>query len=220
MDNPSVRGWCTSIALGTAAAIGAGCGPTALRMGPAIVLPSGLPRTPCEQERWLELAPARGKATGTESYGRFAISTTVQAPGYGVFSPGKDEALKLEDVWPRLGQPDLRDRHDEPIRREEAKERTALYWALGGLAAMGGGVAFAASGGDHPDTAHTVVGVTGVGLGLVAAIVALVVMPSGQEQAEAEIRRYMFLPDQDDMGAATRAVDLANVGAQTQCTGR
>lgn len=202
------------------ALLSAGCGgPHFGRIGTPVALANGAPRTACEREEWLELVPARVNAMGTTTSIGFHIHYSQVHEGLGVFTYGDDDPVDLEDVWPRLAEPELERRHQAPIEAVDAAHLRSLFWAVGGLAGMVGGIGAATAIQDESPTAATVVGVSGLVVGLVGVVGALASQPSGAEQVHADARRKLFIPGEDDLDAAARGVDRANAAQRRACGG-
>jgi len=206
---------CLGVAL--SASLSMGCGPSAVRTGPTVPLPTGAPRTACESKDWYELAPASLNATAATAGIGYNVYYQGQFNGLGVFRPGAKEPEKLEDVWPRLSEPRLQQLHEARIEAVDAAAYRSLYWALGGLAGLAAGVGGAVALSDsHPNLAAAS-GITGLALSVVGVVGALVAQPSGQEQLEAEARTKLFLFPEDDRAAVDRGVDRSNLAARASC---
>ncbi len=195
-------------------------GPQLGRTGPAQSLPNGPPRTSCERGDWHELVPARVKSTVMTAGVGYNTVYTKTHEGLGVFSLGDDEPEKLEDLWPRLSEPRLQQQHQSRIRPVDDASKRSLYWALGGLAGMVGGVGLAAAMSKDSPEAAGAFGVTGLVVGLVGVVGALVTQPSGHDQLEAEARRRLFIPGEDDMVAVARGVNRVNGSQRKHCGGQ
>jgi hypothetical protein len=205
------RVWVSVVGLGI---LGSACGgPQLGRIGPPIPLPNGTPRNACESEEWLELAPARLNVilpAGTVSYSQLH-------EGAGVFQTGDDQPTPLEDLWPKLQEPQLMRRHQARIEPTDAKSRRAAYWLLGGLVGLGAGVGTGIAVRDESkSTSDALIGV-GIGLGSVGLLMELLTMPSPEEQLAANARRRLFKPREDDLLAVARGVDRANANRRRQC---
>ncbi|HVU02870.1 MAG TPA: hypothetical protein VHE30_14015, partial [Polyangiaceae bacterium] len=61
---------------------------------------------------------------------------------------------------------------------------------------------------------------SGLVLGVVGIVGALAAQPSGYDQLEADARRKLFLPKEDDLVAIERGADGANAAVRTRCGGR
>lgn len=208
-----------AVALVLALHVGACASPYG-RAGPSVALPTGAPVSECERAGWHELAPATIQTTGA-NVGLIVTTYDVQVyQGHGIFRLNEKKPEALEDLWPRLAEPELRLRHQEPIDRVDTQARHALYWALGGLVAMSAGIGAAVALQDSSPTAAGVVGLSGLGLGLVGAIGAVVVMPSGREQADADARRKLFFDGEDDLDAAGRGVTRIDEEVRRRCRER
>ena len=202
--------------------LGCGGGPVLGRLGDPVALPNGGPRTTCERENWYELVPSRVEGRGvTPTFSRYRSTevTTVIYEGYGVYRPGESDPIDLEDVWPRLKEPALQKQHMVIIDSVEAATWKSFWWAMGGLAGLTAGVGTAAAIQDETSTGATVAGLTGLALGLTGVVVSLAVFPSAGEQAAAEAREKIFVPDEDDMEAVHRGTDRANAERRRGCGG-
>ncbi len=190
------------------------------KIGPAYPLPNGSPKTQCEREQWLELAPARVQATGMTAGVGFNTYYTQVNEGVGVFRPSSNDPEDLEELLPKLGQPELASRHQARIEPVDAASRRSIYWSLGGLAALFGGVGVAAAvQKDSPSTAAGF-GVTGIVLGLVGVVGALASQPSGRDQLYADARRKLLIPGEDDMKAAAHGINDLDGRHRTKCGGQ
>jgi hypothetical protein len=167
--------------------------------------------------------------TGTSSRPRAFARTGVTAgfgyqvhhsqiwEGGGVFQVGEDDPEDLEDVFPEMREPALQRKHEARIQPVYDAHARSLYWALGGLAAMGTGIGIAAAIQDDSPTGAAVAGISGLGLGLVGVFGALAAQPSGEEQLAADAREQLFIPSEDDMKAAARGVDRMNAAQRSRC---
>src|SRR6187431_349316 len=144
-----------------------GCGPSALRTGPAVPLPSGPARGSCESQEWYELAPASIHTRAATAGVLYTLTYEGQFNGLGVFRPGAKEPEELEDVWPRLNEPRLQQLHEARIEPVDAASRRSVYWAVGGLVGMLGGIAGAAAVGDSNPSVAATLGISGLAMGVV-----------------------------------------------------
>ncbi len=136
-----------------------------------------------------------------------------------MFSVGDDDPEDLEDLWPRMEDPELECRHQARIEPVDAALRTSAYWALGGVGVMLAGVAVAAASAENSPTVAGVAGISGVVFGLTGAGFALAYQPSGPDQLEADARRRLFVEGEDDPLAVRRAVDHMNRLQRITCGG-
>ena len=195
----------------------AGCGPSALRTGPVLALPSGPPQSECERMGWYEAAPARVTAEG-ETAGVFVNMHYAQEfDGIGLFRPGAHKPEELEDVWPRLAETPLQKKHEVPIDRVETQEWHSVYWALGGIGGLAAGIGGAIAVGNSNRAVSTTLGITGLVAAAVGVVGALVAQPSGADQLQADARRRLFIEGEDDMTAVRRGVERNNVNTRNQC---
>ena len=194
-----------------------GCGPSAIRTGQALSLPSGAPQGTCERQGFYELAPARITTHAATAGVTYTDLYQADFNGLGVFRPGSNQPEELEDVWPRLNEPRLQQLHEARIEPVDAASRRSLYWALGGLVGLAGGIAGAAALGDSHQEAAAVVGISGLAMGVVGVVGALVAQPSGQEELAADARRKLFFFPEDDRAAVLRGVDRHNLATHSHC---
>ncbi len=177
------------------------------RMGPAVPLTIGDPGDACEQEGWLELAPAEVRQWGTSAV----------YEGFGLFRPGQRHPEDLERVVDRLQEPTLSARMAR-IRRTDAASYRSLYWSAGvGLGGMTVGLGTGAALNDRNHAAATVFAIGGLALGLVGVIGALVTMPPEQKQLDADAGHYVFF-DAQDLPAVMRGTERADQAVRQTCT--
>ena len=174
------------------------------RTGPAVPLNIGDPTGACEQEGWLELAPAKFLPWGSSG-----------VHGVGFFRPGQADPEELERVVDRLQEPTLEAKVAH-YRRTNAATRRALYWSLGALGSMTVGVGTAAALNDRNHSAANVFGIAGLALGLVGVIGAIIVMP-WQDADAAEAGQYLF-SDPADLRAILRGTERADQAVRQGCT--
>jgi hypothetical protein len=196
------------------------CGGTQMgRIGPPVPLPNGAPRSACEREGWYELAPARVQSQAmTAGIGYNTIYTKTHV-GAAVFTVGSNDPEKLKDLWPQMAERTLQLKHDARIKPVDDAALTSHDWALGGLAGLVGGVGIAAATQEDSKTTAAIFGVSGVAIGLVGVVGALVTQPSGLDQLEAEARRKLFFPKEDDLTDVERGVNRLNSIKRLQCGG-
>jgi len=147
----------------------------------------------------------------------YTLTYEGQFNGLGVFRPGAKEPEELEDVWPRLNEPRLQQLHEARIEPVDAASRRSVYWAVGGLVGMLGGIAGAAAVGDSNPSVAATLGISGLAMGVVGVVGALVAQPSGQDQLEADARRKLFFFPEDDRAAVDRGVDRSNLATRNRC---
>jgi hypothetical protein len=179
------------------------CVRTTTRVGPTVPLTIGDPRTACEREGWLELAPAETRQPGT-----------MTVHGVGLFRPGQEHPEDIARVVDRLQEPTLQAKLAR-YQRTNATARRALYWSLGGLGGMAVGVGTAAALNDRNHAAANVFGIAGLALGLVGVIGAIVTMP-WQDGVEAEVGQYLFV-DPADLPAILRGTERADEAVRQAC---
>lgn len=192
------------------------CGPSAIRTAQPIPTQAPVPNTACERENTFELVPTRLQVQGTET-GLFATTRTAQMRGLAVYQKGDEDPRELDELWPVIDEPDLQSSHQAWIQPVDDAHWRVIYWSLGGLGVMGAGLGTAAALQDVNPTGATVAGLTGLGLGLTAAIIAIASQPSAAEQMAANGRRYMFIPGEDERAAVIRGVDKLTRHAREQC---
>jgi len=193
------------------------CGPSALRTGPALALPSGPARSVCERVGWYEAAPVRVTAEGETAGVLFTTRYTQEFHGLGLFRPGQQQPEELDDVWPKLAEAPLQQKHELPIERVDAASRHSLYWALGGLGGMAAGIGGAVAVADSSRGAAATLGISGLVAGLVGVVGALVAQQSGADQLQADARRRLFIEGEDDFAAVRRGVERNNLNTRSQC---
>lgn len=194
-------------------------GPQVGRIGPAVALPNGPPRSDCERNDWYELAPTRVQATGATAGVLFNTHYSQLVDGLGVFRHQESDPEDLEDLWSRMDEPVLQRKHQARIEPVDAAHERTLALSLGGLALGLTGVGIAAAVGDQDRTLATITGVTGLAALVVGTIGALAAQPSGEEQLYADARRKLFIAGEDDRVAVERGVNRANSRRRRQCGG-
>jgi len=195
-----------------------GCSPSALQTGPAVSLPSGPARGSCESQGWYELAPASIEAQAATAAVFATVTYQAGFNGFGVFRAGSKHAEELEDVWPRLNEPRLQQLHEARIEPVDTASRHSLYWALGGTVGLAGGVGAAAAVENSNKSVAAVLGISGLVLGAVGVVGALVAQPTGQQQLEAEARRKLFFFPEDERAAVDRGVERNNLAVRQRCS--
>jgi hypothetical protein len=186
----------------------------ARRASPAYPLPAGPPQNACERGDWLELVvteyrPAPGFPARSKTYS-----------GLGVFRLDAADPEDLEKLFPRMEEPDLRAPHEARIRPTDAASRRALVSVLIGGGALVVGLGTAAALNDRNHDAANVFGVSGLAIGLIGSVVALILAPSEEARMDAEARHNLFLEGEDDMGAVERGVNRANQATRQACQAR
>jgi hypothetical protein len=186
----------------------------ARRVGPASPLPAAEPQNECERERWLELVaaeyrPATGFPPRPKAYS-----------GLGIFRPNAADPEDLEEVFSRMDDAALQAQHQERVKRTDAANRRSLASVLIGGGGMALGVGAAAALNDSHHDAANVFGVSGLAIGLVGVIVALIVAPSEDERMDGEARHKLFLEGEADTDAVERGVNRANLATRQACQAR
>jgi hypothetical protein len=203
-----------------------GSGPQLGRLGQPVPLPNGQPRSACEHERWYEIVPTRisthairpvgyvgtryGGYVRTENYARLH-------EGLGVYRIRSVDPEDLEDVWPRLQEPELYRVHQARIEPVDDANAKATWWAVGGLVGLVAGIGTAAAIQDQTGTGAAIAGISGLTIGLTGAIGALVISPSAQDEMDADARRQLFFEGEDDLRAVARGVDRSNAQTRSAC---
>jgi hypothetical protein len=118
-----------------------------------------------------------------------------------------------------MEEPQLQWNHEARIKPVEQAETRALTWSLAGLGGIAIGVGGAAGLQKESGAAAAILGVSGLAVGLVCAIAALVNQPSGEDQLAADARRVLFIKGEDDFDAVTRGMTRANATVRQQCGG-
>lgn len=187
------------------------------RIGAPVALTSGKPRSACERANWQELAPARVVAKGMTQGISHTTHYSQINEGMGVFRLGSDNPEDLEEVLPKMGEPELAQQHMEPIERVNAANRRAVTWALVGLGGMAAGLIPAALLEKDNPGAAAAFGISGVAVGVMAVVGTLINQPSGEEQLIANARRRLFIPQEDDMRAVERGLSRMNTQERDSC---
>lgn len=190
------------------------------RLGRPLPLPQGAPQGDCERQAWYDLAPAELRTREAVLPRSGSVAYVSLQHGIAAFPHGSQEVKELDDLWPRLEEPGLEQGHRARLGPVHAALWRSFYWSLAGLGGMGAGVGTAAVIGDEAPTAAAVFGLTGLGIGLVAAIGALSSLPSGSELRYAEARRWLLVRGEDDFAAAERGIDRANARRRLDCAGQ
>ena len=194
------------------------CSPSAVRLGPALAVPSGPPSNACERADFYEAAPARIVAEGATAGVFFNTYYHQDFQGVAVYRAGSKDPETLTDVWPKLNEPRLQQLHEARIEPVDRANRHAVYFALGGIVGLFGGLGTAAAIGDSNRGAATAFGISGLALGIAGAVAALVAQPSGADQLQADARARLFLPPEDDLNAVKRGVDHNNQQVRARCS--
>jgi hypothetical protein len=198
-----------------------GCGGSQYgKIGPAYPLPNGSPGTDCERAAWFDIAPARIQATGATIGVGVNTYYTQEHEGLGVFRHGSKDPEDLEDLLPTLGEPDLAQRHQARIEPVDAASRRAVYWSVGGLVGLFGGIGVAAAVQKDSPSVAAAFGISGLVLGLVGVVGALASQPSGEDQLYADARRKLLIRGEDDPRAITRGINDLNGRQRVKCGGR
>jgi hypothetical protein len=205
--------------------VATGCWPTGyLRTGAPLTLAAGAPRTACERERWLLVAPAQGSGYIRSPFRGWE---TITASGHALY--GQDETavegvgagpLALTDVLPHAveeGWLAAQMAPNAPARRLQH----ASWWTLGAGAVLlfvAGPIVLGA----NADTERGLslgegIGVALVTLGLLTPLVAWIVHPSDADMARATLRERLIDPRDAHASAALASVDAENVRTRARC---
>ncbi|HEY3499206.1 MAG TPA: hypothetical protein VGK73_31160 [Polyangiaceae bacterium] len=184
-----------------------------------VPLANGAPRTQCERGQWYELVPARVQARGMTNSIFWDTTYRGVREGYAVFPHGGGEPKVLEPLWPVMSEPELAQLHQSRIDPVDDAERASLYWLLGGIVGAGAGIGIGMAVLDESEEAGAALILSGVGLAIVGLVGGLVAQPSGRDQVEANARRKLLIPREDDLYAAARGVDRMNARRRSQCGG-
>lgn len=182
----------------------------ARRASPPFPLPAGPPQNECERERWLELVAAEYQPAAYPAPSRIY-------GGLGVFPLNAAAPADLEDVFPRMDEAALQRQHEDRIKRTDAANRRALVSALIGVGGLVVGVGTAAALNDYNHDAANVFGVSGLAIGLVGSVLALILSPSGDASQNADVRHKLFLEGEDDTAAVEAGVNRANLATRQAC---
>lgn len=201
--------------------VAVGCGPSIKmgRIGGAVALPTGPARNACEAQGWHEIAPARATAEGAVSQGLRTVYYSEVFEGVGVFRAESDTPLETPDILPAMQEPELQAAHMRPIEEVETAESQTVVWSLIGLVGLGAGVGTAAAIQEDSPGGAAAAGLSGLAIGLVGSIAALVAQPSGEAQLRASAHKQMFLLGVDDMRAVARGVHRVNGRRRQSCGG-
>ena len=210
------------------AALSAACGPTTIRAGQALTLPTGPAESPCERAAWLEVAPARVFASDSDSYETAYVTVIRQVSredsGLGVFRPGSSDPEPLEDVLPRMGEPELRAvqlGRVEPIHDRE-DVATGLVTGGGAVGLLGAGLLIGgAAEGERSESFEPLL-ISGAVFALSGVIVQAIglfgVQPPAEERTYAAVRDRTFVDGEADVDAVAGGVDRLNAATRTRCT--
>lgn len=182
------------------------------RLGEPLMVTSEKARDACEQRQWYELTETRATAVAVDESRDLHF-------GFAVFEAQEESPEELEDLWLEMHEPALQRAHEARIEPTDRATRHTLYWSLGGIVGMGAGL----TGGmllEEHQTASIAVASTGFVIGVVGIVGALLSMPSGHALEQADARRRMFVPEEDDMAAATRGVNRLNETRRADCASR
>jgi hypothetical protein len=199
--------------------VACGSGVQVGRIGRPTTLSSGAPQNSCEREKWVELAPARVVAEGMVSGVMVDTYYRQVNEGFGVFEIDSNDPEDVEDLWADMNEPELEKEHMKSITPVDDAFMDTIYWSLGGLAGMFGGLGIAVAVQEESGEAAAVAGISGLVIGLVGVIGALASQPSGPDQVYADARRTLFIPEEDDVQSVERGVDRINIKQRTRCGG-
>jgi len=219
--SPIRRVWLWAcVALGAA-----GCWPTSyLRTGASLALAAGAPRTACERQRWLLVAPVQGNG-----YIRppFRDVETIKVGGHAVYlhdASAVDEVgtgpLVLAEALPdaaREGWLAVQLAPYAPHRR-----RMHVSWGMLGAGAVQLFLVAPFVLGANTDAERGLnlgegIGVGLAGLGLLTAIAAWIVHPSDADMARATVRARLIDPRDAHASAALASVDAENTRTRERC---
>ena len=189
------------------------------RLGNPVQLPTGAPRSECEQESWYEIVPTRVRATGRTNEVLFSTYYWREDEGMAIYRVGRERPQKLDNVWSVIGDPELQREHEARIEPIVAAERRVLWWTLGGVGglAIGTGTGLALM--DESRDAAIGAMLAGLAVGVVGLVGALVNQPSGEEQLYADTRRTLLIPEEDAIYRAEAGIDRANARQRQRCGG-
>lgn len=212
------------LAVGVCCLLGAGlggCAPSRYgRIGKAVALPSGAPRTPCERSGWYELVPTRVLSETMQGGAGYNTLYSQEYVGIGLFRAGAVDPESLSDSWLLFRDPELQRRHEartKPV--EDASIRTLLF-AGGGVGGMLVGAAAFKPVKEQNATAAQVLAVSALAVGAIGIIGALISSPSAGEVLGLGARRSLLLPGEDDLNAAARGIDATNAEHRRRCEQR
>ena len=198
-------------------ASGACATPRTHRTGQPLVLAADPARGPCEEAAWVALAPthvgaeAQETVAATQSWIMYSTHNE-SADGLAAYQKGLELRLTSEQTARLIGNTMLRPDIDADVRAIHKKKSTATGFLVGGLVAtvIGGGIALA-------DLENPTVGLSIMGVGLVAELVALMIRPHNADVAWAEVRDSIFLEGETDIPALVTGVDAANQRTRASC---
>ncbi len=209
-----------SMCIGVALLLG-GCGGVQhRRVAEPLALPGGNPETMCERENWYELVPAQVTAEAAIAGAQVNEFYFKEYRGLGVFRLNRDKPEQLPDLWRSLNEPALERQHQAWIDPVDSANRRTIYWAVGGLVGLFGGLGTAAAIQKDSKAGAVALGITGLAVGLVGAVGALASQPPARDQLEADAHRQLFFDDEDDRSAVERGVDRLNAQVRQQCRAR
>jgi hypothetical protein len=209
------------------------------RTGDPIALPSGLPSTPCEVTRALEIAPTKVFAQGHDDAGfrdagiRGSLHVTIvheqEAEGLGIYRASNRQLVELPVLLPELENEVLEERHMARVQAiNEKRDRQAdwfLFAAVSGPVLLTAGSIVAAIGLEREDsTAVSLTGVSLIGAGALSTLIGLIAVavnhPTGQERVYSDVRNRIFLEGEDDLAEVVKSVDAFNRRVRETCAAR
>jgi hypothetical protein len=218
-----------TLGLAAALVLSSGCASTVYRVDGDARTPGGAPRSACEEQSWLVVAPTRAEIAPE---GR---KVSQPHDGDGLYRVGADRPENVVDHAETLGpDPTFADRRAR-IDPLDTRSAVGLGLGLAGLVAIGVGTglfvsAFGTETTVQPDGRRdeesvidgTRAGLGGglVGLGFALGISGLAVSPTHVERTRGNAARYIFLAPEDDPDKVDSMVARHNATVRRQCEAR
>lgn len=200
-----------------------GCASTVARLDGEYATPAGPPRSDCEKQGWLVLAPTRAEIF--DDKGRRAA---LRDDGFGLYRIGGTEPESIPGAADELGpeSPSFA-RHAEAVRPHDTKQLVAGSLGAAGVIAIAvGTIVFVSAfeterrGSEEEqqiDGAQAAVGGVLVGAGFGLGIAGLSVNPGQAERSRAAADRYVFLPPADSRAQLEGVVARHNQRVRERC---
>ncbi|MEO0812168.1 MAG: hypothetical protein AAFY60_04835 [Myxococcota bacterium] len=196
-------------------ALSVGCATASVRrVGDFVALPSGTPKTPCEESQWLRAAPTRAESRASESLGDSTYRHRETQEGLGIYDWGEERPIDTLVLGKRLPifsrDPSTRSRLEDT--ESDLLLYNTLFYGGGGISVAGalGGIAIS----DNEDALPVMIGLALGGLVMMFASGSF--RPSAEERNFYHTHRYLYTLGPDRL---TASVDIQNGKTRRRCQG-